>query len=246
VTAGGEAQGRSSLGLRLVHAAVFLAFAAGVVVAALSEWRHGVLVLGQPFHVGEPPRAFLLLGSVLAVVGAVSVLVALARGRSAPQVSSWLILSGLVAGMYGASGPLPPVRPSEHSVNIGFIETAQRVQLLMVSQLQELGEVPVAHEPWQRALDQISPSALHWARTRQFKPVPPQVVLVDTPEALPRQLIPGSLLLHLSPDGAAFEMRLVGLSQGQPQVLKDETGVDLVLRGLYNPDLPSEPARSLP
>jgi hypothetical protein len=72
------------------------------------------------------------------------------------------------------------------------------------------------------------------------------VVRVETPEARPEPLLPGALLLHVSPDGAAFELRLVGLGEGQPQVLRDETGAAVVLRGLYNPDLPSEPAPSLP
>ncbi len=44
-------------------------------------------------------------------------------------------------------------------------------------------------------------------------------------------------------DGASFELRLVGLSDGRPQVLVDHTGAPVTLRGLYNPDLP---VRSLP
>jgi len=54
-----------------------------------------------------------------------------------------------------------------------------------------------------------------------------------------KMLGPGSLLLFVSPDGASFELRLVGLSEGLPQVLRDETGGPVVLRGLYNPNLPA-------
>ncbi len=240
-----EPPGRSPWGLRLIHTAVFLAFAAAVGVTASVEWRHAVAALGRPFHVGEPPRAFLLLGSALALAGAVSLLASLVRGRSAPQASSWLILAGLVAGIFGASGPLPPVRPSEVAANTELIQVGQRVQALMVSQLQELGEVPVALEPWQRAFEQAA-SPIRWPRTRDFRPVPPRVVQVATPEARPEPLTPGALLLHVSPDGAAFELRLVGLEEGKPMVLVDETGAAIVLRGLYNPDLPAEPGRLLP
>jgi hypothetical protein len=240
-----EPPGPSPWGLRLIHAAVFLAFAASVIVTGLPEWRHTVVALGRPYHVGEPPRAFLLLGSAVATAGALSLLASLVRGRSAPQFSSWLILGGLVVGMFGASGPLPPVRLSETAANTELIQVGQRVQVTMVSQLQERGEVPVTREPWQSALEQ-QVSAPRWPRSRDFRPVPPQVVLVATPEARPEPLVPGSLLLHVSPDGAAFELRLVGLEDGRPKVLVDETGAAVVLHGLYNPDLPAEPARSLP
>ena len=242
---GREPPGRSPWALRLIHAAVFLGFSAAVLVTALPEWRHTLAALGRPFHVGEPPRAFLLLGSAVAVAGAASLLLSLVRGRSAPPAASWLILAGLVAGLFGASGPLPPVRPSELAANTELIQVGQRVQVSMVSQLQERGEVPVAREPWQRALEQAV-SSTRWPRARDFRPVPPQVVLIATAEARPEPLQPGSLLLHVSPDGAAFELRLVGLEHGRPRVLVDDTGAAVVLRGLYNPDLPSEPARLPP
>jgi hypothetical protein len=245
VTARRESAGRSPWGLRLIHAAVFLAFAAGVGIAALPEWQHTVAALGRPYHVGAPPRALLLLGSALAMAGASSLLVALVRGRSAPLGASWLILGGLGVGILGASGPQPPERPSELAANTRLILVGQRVQLAMVSQLQERGEVPVTPEPWQRTLEQIA-SADSWPRSRAFRLVPPQVVPVATPEAHPEPLLPGSLLLHVSADGASFELRLVGLEAGQPKVLVDETGAAVVLRGLYNPSLPPAPAPSVP
>jgi hypothetical protein len=238
VTVRREAAGRSPLALRLIHAAVFLAFAAGVVAAALPEWRHGGLALGRPYHVGEPPRALLMLGSALAVVGAAGLLVALARGRSAPLAASWLILGGAGTAVLGAAGSPPPERPSELSANTALIQLGQRVQLAMVDQLQQRGEVPVARGPWQETLERLSQSQRPF-RSRTFQPVPPQVFQVQTPEARPEPLLPGALILFVSPDGAAFELRLVGLSEGLPQVLLDETGAPVVLRGLYNPNLPA-------
>lgn len=245
MTARREASGRSPLALRLIHAAVFLAFAAGVVAAAFPEWQHVLFALGRPYHVGSPPRALLVLGSVLAAAGAAALLVALLRGRSAPLAVSWLILGGAGAALLGASGGSPPERPSEISSNTALIVVGQRVQLTMVEQLQQRGEVPVTPGPWQEALEHIT-QAQRLFRSRTFQPVPPQVVAVETPEAVPQPLQPGSLLLFVSPDGAAFEMRLVGLSEGLPQVLRDETGGAVVLRGLYNPNLPSSPAPTSP
>jgi len=238
VTVRREAPGRSPLALRLIHAAVFLAFAAGGVAAALPEWRHGVFALGRPYHVGSPPRALLVLGSALAVTGAAGLLVALARGRSAPLAASWLILGGAGASVLGTAGSPPPERSSELSANTALIQLGQRVQLAMVTQLQERGEVPVALSPWQEALERLAPSRRPFL-TRTFQPVPSRVVQVQTPEARPEPLIPGSLLLLVSPDGASFELRLVGLAEGRPQVLVDETGAPVVLRGLYNPNLPA-------
>ncbi len=237
-----EAPGRSPLALRLIHAAVFLAFAAGAVAAALPEWRHGVFALGRPFHTGAPPRALLILGSMLAATGAAGLLLALVRGRSAPQGNSWLILGGAAAVVLGTAGRPPPERPSELAANTALIHLGQGLQRAMVERLQQHGEVPVAIEPWQGTLDQMPPPR-HPFRTRTFQQVTSQVWKVETPESRPEPLLPGSLLLFVSPDGASFELRLVGLSDGRPQVLVDHTGAPVTLRGLYNPDLP---ARSLP
>jgi len=242
VTVSRKAPGRSPLALRLIHAAVFLAFAAGAVIAALPEWRHGVFALERPFHTGSPPRVLLILGSMLAAAGAAGLLLALARGRSAPQRNSWLILGGAGAVVLGTAGSPPPERPSELSANTALIHLGQSLQRAMVDRLQEHGEVPVALAPWQQALNQVPPSR-HPFRARTFQQVTSQVWKAETPEARPEPLVPGSLLLFVSPDGASFELRLVGLLDGLPHVLVDDTGAPVTLRGLYNPDLP---ARTLP
>jgi hypothetical protein len=242
VTVRREAPGHSPLGLRLIHAAVFLAFAAGAVAAALPEWRHGVFALGRPYHTGSPPRALLLLGSVLAAVGAAGLLLALARSRSAPRYNSWLILGGAAATVLGTAGRPPPERPSELAANTALIHFGQGLQRAMVDRLQQQGEVPVAPGPWQETLEQLPPPR-HPFRTRTFRQVTSQVWKVETPESHPEHLLPGSVLLFVSPDGASFELRLVGLREGRPAPLVDDTGAPVTLRGLYNPDLP---ARTLP
>jgi hypothetical protein len=235
VTERREAPGRSPLALRLIHAAIFLAIAAGAVAAAVPEWRHAALALEHPYHVGPPPRALLVLGSVLAAAGAAGLLAALVRGRSASLNVSWLILGGAGAAVLGSAiSPLPKI-PSEPAVNTQLIYLGQRVQTSMVGYLQERGEVPVAPELWQAVLLRVTPSESP-IRTRTFQQVALRVVRVETPEAKPEPLVPGTLLLYVSPDGASFELRLVGLSEGQPRVLVDETGAPVVLQGLFNPN----------
>lgn len=242
MTVSRKAPGRSPLALRLIHAAVFLAFAVGAVAAALPEWRHGVFALERPYHTGASPRVLLVLGSVLAAVGTAGLLLALARGRSAPRWNSWIILGGAGAVVLGTAGSPPPERPSEIAANTALIQLGQSLQRIMVDRLQEQGEVPVAPEPWQKALDQL-PLLRHPFRTRTFQQVTSQVWRAQTPESRPEPLVPGSLLLFVTPDGASFELRLVGLLEGRPHVLVDDTGAPVTLRGLYNPDLP---ARTLP
>ncbi|MFP2960528.1 hypothetical protein ACLEPN_22575 [Myxococcus sp. 1LA] len=58
MTVGSDVGQPSPLGLRLVHAALFLAFAAGVGAVSVPEWTHLALALGQPFHAGVAPRCW--------------------------------------------------------------------------------------------------------------------------------------------------------------------------------------------
>lgn len=229
----------SPLGLRLLHAAVFLAFAAGVGAAALPEWRHLAHALGQPFHVGEPPRWLVLAACLLAAAGALRLLWGLARGRSAPLWASGLVLLGVLGTMAGGR-PGAPTERSEEAANLAFLRTARRVHLAMVQQLQAHGEVPVAPESWRQALEAAGPRSDR-VRTRAFRAVPPQVVWLASEAALPEPLVPGALGVYVSPDGAAFTLRPVGMRAGSPSLLLDEGGAPLVLRGLFNPDLPPSP-----
>jgi hypothetical protein len=214
---------------------VFLAMTAGVLGAALGEWKHLVSALARPFHVGPPPPPLLLLGSALAAMGALRLLWALARRRSAPFWASLLILAGVSVTVLATAGRAPPER-SEPRANLALLEGARRLHVAMVDTLQRTGEVPVADAPWRAALEAARMRGDLY-RTRRFQPLPPTLVRTATPEALPQPLQPGCLLLHVSGDGAAFDVRAVGLQDGQPALLKDDKGEVLVLRGLYNPDL---------
>lgn len=225
----------ASPALRGVHAAVFLSMTAGVLGAALGEWRHLGVVLARPFHVGPPPAPLLLLGSALAATGALRLLWALAWRRSAPLWASCLILVG-VAGTVLATAGRTPAERSEPRANLALLEGTRRLHVAMVDTLQRTGEVPVAQGAWEAAL-RASLVRGDLFRTRLFQPLPPTLVRVASSEALPQPLQPGCLLLHVSEDGAAFDLRAVGLLEGQPSLLRDDKGEVLVLRGLYNPEL---------
>ncbi len=225
----------ASPALRGVHAAVFLAMTAGVLGAALGEWKHVGAALAHPFHVGPPPPPLLLLGSALAATGALRLLWALVRRRSAPLWASTLILAGVAGSVLATAGRTPAER-SEPRANLALLEGARRLHVAMVDTLQRTGEVPVEQGAWQAAF-QAAHVRGDLFRTRRFQPLPPTLVRVASPEGLPQPLQPGSLLLFVSGDGAAFELRAVGLQAGEPALLRDDEGQALVLRGLFNPDL---------
>jgi hypothetical protein len=240
VTARSVAGQPSPLGLRLFHAALFLAFAAGAVFLALPEWRHLAQALGQPFHAGAPPRWLLLAASLVALAGALRLGWDLARRRSAPLWASGLILLALMASVAsGAPGDVAVTR-SEDAANRDLLRVARRVHLTMVQELQAHGEVPVDPAAWRRALREAGSSEAP-VRTRGFQAVERQLLWLPSEDASPEPLVPGALALHVTPDGVGFSLRVVGLDAGRPALLKDDRGAPLVLRGLYNPDLPPTP-----
>ncbi|QSQ25048.1 hypothetical protein JY651_08990 [Pyxidicoccus parkwayensis] len=235
----------SPLGLRLVHAAVFLAFAAGVVVTAVPEWQHLSHALGQPFHAGAPPRWLVLVGSLLAAAGTLRLAWGLVRGRTAPLWASGAILLAVVGTLAaGAPRGLEETR-SESAANLDLLRVARRVHLAMVQELQAHAGAPVDVEAWRQALTRAG-AREGLVRTRTFRPVPPQVLWLPSEQAVPEALVPGALLVHVAPEGVGFSVRVVGLEHGRPALLKDDQGATLVLRGLYNPDLPPPPEPSLP
>ena len=227
----------SPLGLRLVHAILFSAFAVGVGVVSVPEWTHLTQAMSQPFHAGAAPRWLVLAGSLLAVVGTARLAWELVRGRSAPLWASGVILLGVMATLAGGRPQGLEQSRSDVAANLELLRVARRVHLLMVHELQSHGETPQSRDAWGAALQKSGASEVR-VYTRAFLPVYPQVAWLTSESAVPDPLVPGQLAVHVTPDGVGFTVRLVGLHQGQPALLKDDQGATLVLRGLYNPDLP--------
>ncbi|AEI68123.1 hypothetical protein [Corallococcus macrosporus] len=245
MTVGRDVGQPSPLGLRLVHAALFLAFAAGVVVASVPEWTHLAQALRQPFHAGGAPRWLVLAGALLAVVGTARLGWDLVRGRSAPLWASGGILLGVMATLAGGKPQGLEQSRSEVAANLELLRVARRVHLQMVHELQSHGETPRSQDAWRAALQQSGASEAR-VFTRAFRPVLPQLAWLPSESALPEPLVPGQLAVHVTPDGVGFTVRLVGLEKGQPVLLEDDQGAPLVLRGLYNPDLPPPSQQALP
>ncbi|NTX56122.1 hypothetical protein [Myxococcus sp. CA039A] len=245
MTTRSEVGAPSPLGLRLLHAAVFLAMAGGVVYVAVPEWRHIAQVLGQSFHSGPLPRWTLLAGSVLAVVSGLRLVWGLVRGTSAPLWASAVALLSVVGAVGAGDGRSLKETRSEEATNLSLLRVARRVHLSMVQELQAHGETPTDEESWRKALVVAGPNN-EQLRTREFRAVPVQIVWLESEESRPSPLIPNTLWVHVTPDGIGFSIRPVGLRAGEPALLQDDRARELVLRGLYNPDLPPmrEPAAS--
>ena len=233
----------SPLGLRAAHALVFCALAAPVLWGSAPEWRHLAHALTRPFHAGPLPSVLLLGAAVLAALGVLTLLLALLRARSAPLWGSGLVLAAL-CGVWAARGAAVQPERSEAQANLAFLEVGRRVHLAMVGRLQQDGEVPQQAQAWEAAL--AGATARHdRVRDRLFRRQPPRVLRMEDPDALPTMApVPGQLLAWVSPDGATFELRLVGFGAEGPELLRHPDGSVLVLKGLYNPDLP--PAAAAP
>ncbi len=227
----------SPLGLRLVHAAAFLAMAGGVLYVSVPEWRHVVGVLGHAFHVGPLPRWTLLGGSVVAVLAVLRLVWALVRGHSAPLWASGAVLVAVVGAVAAGDGrPLREAR-AEETANLSILRVGRRVHLTMVQELQAHGEVPTERGDWSAALEVAGP-VNDRVRTRELSAVPMRLEWLESDDDRPATLVPGALWVHVTPDGVGFSVRMVGLREGEPAMLLDERGRELILRGLYNPDLP--------
>ena len=241
----------SPLGLRVVHALVFLALAAPVLWGSAPEWRHLAHALSQPFHAGAPPSAALLAGALLAAAGALRLLAGLVRGRSAPLWASGAVLAALLlAWAAQGRGAGTDLERSEGRANLAFLQVGRRVHFSMVGALQRDGESSRDEAAWVRALAGAT-AREDRVRDRLLRAQPPRVRLTAAPDSVPESLVPGEVLVWVSPDGATFELRLVGFDEAgvRPALLRDpETHGALVLKGLFNPDLPrgSEPASLLP
>lgn len=225
----------SPLPLRVLHGLVFGGFTAMCLAAGSPELVHLVRTQLQPFHPGPPPRPELLLPMLAALVGMTAVLVQSARGRSARLHWSLLILVALVLTLWGQRDGLVAGRTAD-SANLKILEVARKLHEGTVSSLQAQGAVSEDVRPWQAALEQVSQGMPSPVRTRSFAPLPFRIQKVDSPEVLPSDAPPGTLLLYVMEGGVAYELHPVGVSStGEPWPLRSPEGEALVFRGIFNP-----------
>lgn len=232
--------------LRAIYAIVFIGIAAAVLGGTWPELGHLAMALGRPYHFGAPPQPLPLAAALLAIVGIAGIVWAFVKRRQVPLPVSALVLLAAVAAFFGLRGDPPPGR-SWAAADKEILQTASGVQKHMVDALQQQGEITRDAAAWEAALAK-SHQAASPARTRTFSRLPYRVVMVDDPKAVPQPLVPGTLLVWVSEDQVAFEVRPVGFDTGgEVAVLTDDKGEPLVLTGTYNPNMrPATPPPNLP
>lgn len=230
---GASREASAPSGLRVMHGAAFLGFAAVGLVAAWPEVAHLLGSQSQPLHFGDPPVATALLGALGVLVGLVVMVLAWARGAAVPLWASLCILGGDALAIVAMQRQLPQGRNS-FAANVKLIEAGKSVQGQFVRRLQAEGQVPTETAPWAEAFA-AQPSVV---RSRGYSPVPYRVERVKTEGALPEVLVPGTFVLFVSPDGAMFQLTAIGFgTDGRPWQLKDPQGEPVRFSGVFNPDL---------
>jgi hypothetical protein len=228
----------SPLPLRVLHGLVFAGFTTITLVAAWPEVQHLVRSQLQPFNPGTPPRPALVLAALMALVGMSVVLVQAVRARSAHLTWSALILGALVLATWGNQEG-PAVGRTADAVNLKVLRVTRELHGRTVNELQRHGFIPEDVDSWRQALAHVAQGQTTAIHTRSFQPLPFLVQRVASPDALPSDAPPGTLLVYVLEGGAAYEIHPVGISpSGEAERLKEPGGDFLVFRGAFNPDLP--------
>ncbi|HYO59722.1 hypothetical protein [Archangium sp.] len=224
----------SPLPLRVIHGLVFGGFTAMCLVAGSPELEHLIRTQLQPFHAGPPPHPELLLAVLAALVGMTAVLVQGVHGRSARLHGSLLILGALVLILWGNRNGLVAGRTAD-SANLKILQVARELHDRTGNTLRTLGALSEQVGPWQAALEQVSQGLPSPVRTRSFEPLPFRIQKVDSPDALPADAPPGTLLLYVMEGGVAYELHPVGVSPaGEPWRLRAPGGEAVVFRSAFN------------
>ncbi len=223
------------LPLRVLHGLVFAGFTAMCLAVGSPELLHLFHTQLQPFHPGPPPRLELLLPMLAALVGMVAILVQNVRGRGARLSWSLLILGALVLTLWGQRDGLVAGRTAD-SANLKILQVARELHEGTVNALRTQASVSEDVGTWQTALDKLSQGEPSPVRTRSFAPLPFRIRKIESPEALPPDAPPGTLLLYVMPGGVAYALHPVGVSPtGEPWPLRAPDGEALVFRGAATP-----------
>ena len=232
----------SPAGLRLIHAIVFLGFAASTLAAVYPEFLQLAAAWQQPFHAGTPPSPLAIAAGVTAAAVALLIAVNLVRRRSTSLVASAFLLAAFGSALVFRAQEAP-TRRTWQGADLALLEVARGLHLKMVEQLQRDAEVPRDTAAWEKALTEaarkVSPDGLSPIRSRSFKAQPYGLIRMAGQGAVPAGLAPASVVFWVSDDGVNFELTPVGLlSDGAVGPLVDERGTRVVLKGVFNPDLP--------
>lgn len=217
----------ASAPLRLIHALIFLGFAAATIAATHQEllqlWRS----VTQPFHAGTPAAPLATSAGLTALLGAGVLLVCFALAKSAPLFVSVVMLGAFGAGFTVLS--LEPKQRTAPGANLMAIDEAKVLHKRLNTMLQMTGTVPTDAQAI--ALGDETPYY-----QRGFASLPWHVELVKDTSVLPPGAQPGWLLLKSSPDRTSFIITAVGIdAEGNAALLRDKADA-IEFRGAYNPD----------
>ena len=223
-------------GLRVLHALVFLTAAAGPLMAGSTEWGWLARSLERPFTPGTPAQWGVLAGSGASGVLGLLMLLQLIQRRSIRLSLSLGVIGALALTVLGLSGPLPEGR-SWASADGAILRSATALQREAVAVLQREGEAPSDARAWSALLQTLPAAVVPVHRGASRRSLSYEVLRVNTPSERPLALVPGMLLVFVSPDRASFIMRVVGLDATSAAViLSDDRGDTLLLRGTFNPE----------
>jgi hypothetical protein len=214
------------VGLRLLHAIVFLGFAASAVAGTHIELLHLYRSLSHPFNSGTPPDLFPCISGLASLLLAAFLLLRVVLRQTVP-----LAVSAVMLVAFGLSFTTLLGEPALRSVpgaNAKALEAAREIHAGLSGPLQKEGRVPEAVP---------QPKGESPFRRRGFSSLPWHVEKVSNTSALPLGAEPGWLLVHVNDDRAGFTITTVGVnSEGKAVVLADEHGEPIELRGAFNPD----------
>jgi hypothetical protein len=228
----------ASAALKVVHTLVFFGFTALAVAAAWSELSQLGFALSRPFHSGSPPFWPALLGAALSAGGAAALALRLLQKREVTLFVSLSILLGFFVSL--SVNASSPSQRSIEAANVAVLELAREAQREMGKTLQKTAAVPTAPDEWNAVLalaEKKNADAPLSIRDRSFRLLAPRVALISEEAWQGQGAAPGTLGIWISSDRAQFTITPVGLSNaGKPQVLLDDQGKPIRLRGVFNPD----------
>ena len=229
---------KTPIAVRLLHAVVFLAIAAGAVATTRVEWLQLLRCFTGPWHAGSPPFWPAVLGATVSAGGAAVLVLRLAQRRAVTLFVSAAIGVGFLVSLSVKAGV--PARRSVEAANLALLEAARAMHRELGQKLQNEAIASNDLAEWNAALavgaDGLEPKGSAF-RDRLFRSVPFTVRFVaagfdgaNTP--------PGTVGVWLSDDRAEYTVALVGLSPGgQAALLPDDLGQPIKLRGVFNPDI---------
>lgn len=229
------------LALRLIHAVVFFGFAAATIAAANVELQQLGKVLAQPWNTGTLPLPVSVGAACIAGAAAVLFLFALLRGRSASLPVSSALLIAFLAAL--ASRNAVVEGRSHFGGNLALVRLMDGVHAEVRAELQATGEAPSDLEAWRGRVDRraralFPPEGVSPYRRGIGRVVPFGVQLIESADANPTGLPPGTVLVWVSGDRASFSLLGVGLdANGVPVRVRDAEGKLVEFKGAFNPDM---------